>query len=188
MESRGTLQLATGQNLSVGYLIRAGVQIDVPHINAVALIAIGVHVSHVEQIRRKAAAERRFYRQTRPQWQLFSKDEKTIPLWSKSRCWQRIVFLSRRQTDVLFKALPMPASASRCDARTRGGNPCQSPAIRDRRRCRLHGGLITGPRPAERLARIRQANTRHGRYSREQMELRREMRRFQIPCFVRQQL
>src|SRR4051812_14059413 len=69
-----------------------------------------------------------------------------------------------------------PSSAPRCGARTRGGKPCQSPAIRGMRRCRLHGGLSTGPRTPEGLARVRQANTRHGRYSREQMELAREMR------------
>jgi hypothetical protein len=34
--------------------------------------------------------------------------------------------------------------APRCGARTRAGTPCQSPAIRGRRRCRLHGGRSTG--------------------------------------------
>jgi hypothetical protein len=29
----------------------------------------------------------------------------------------------------------------RCNARTRTGTPCQCPAIRGRKRCRLHGGL-----------------------------------------------
>src|SRR3954469_116510 len=67
-----------------------------------------------------------------------------------------------------------PSSAARCGARTKGGNPCGSPAMRGGRRCRLHGGLSTGPRTAEGRARVRQANTRHGRYSREQMELARE--------------
>jgi hypothetical protein len=62
----------------------------------------------------------------------------------------------------------------------RRGTACQCPAIRGRRRCRLHGGLSTGPRTAEGLARIRQANTRHGRYSREQVELARRMREFQM--------
>jgi hypothetical protein len=28
----------------------------------------------------------------------------------------------------------------RCGAKTRGGSPCQSPAVRGRRRCRMHGG------------------------------------------------
>jgi glucans biosynthesis protein len=34
--------------------------------------------------------------------------------------------------------------AARCGAKTRAGTPCQSPAIRGRRRCRLHGGLSPG--------------------------------------------
>jgi hypothetical protein len=34
--------------------------------------------------------------------------------------------------------------ARRCGARTRAGTPCQRPAIRNRRRCRLHGGLSPG--------------------------------------------
>ena len=34
--------------------------------------------------------------------------------------------------------------APRCGARTRSGSACQSPALRGRRRCRLHGGRSTG--------------------------------------------
>jgi hypothetical protein len=34
--------------------------------------------------------------------------------------------------------------APRCGARTRSGTPCQRPAIRGRKRCRLHGGLSPG--------------------------------------------
>ncbi len=34
--------------------------------------------------------------------------------------------------------------AARCGAKTRAGSPCQRPAIRGRRRCRLHGGLSPG--------------------------------------------
>jgi hypothetical protein len=36
------------------------------------------------------------------------------------------------------------ANAPRCGARTRAGAACQRPAIRDRKRCRLHGGLSPG--------------------------------------------
>jgi hypothetical protein len=35
-------------------------------------------------------------------------------------------------------------AARRCGAKTRAGGACQSPAIRDRMRCRLHGGRSTG--------------------------------------------
>lgn len=34
---------------------------------------------------------------------------------------------------------PMRASL-RCGARTRSGRPCRSPAVRGKRRCRMHGG------------------------------------------------
>jgi hypothetical protein len=35
-------------------------------------------------------------------------------------------------------------AAPRCGAKTRAGGPCQSPAIRDGKRCRLHGGHSPG--------------------------------------------
>jgi len=34
-------------------------------------------------------------------------------------------------------------------------------------RCRLHGGLSTGPKTAEGIERIRRAVTKHGRYSKQ---------------------
>src|SRR5258708_3813476 len=34
--------------------------------------------------------------------------------------------------------------APRCGAMTRAGTPCQRPAMRGRKRCRLHGGLSPG--------------------------------------------
>jgi hypothetical protein len=61
-----------------------------------------------------------------------------------------------------------PSSAPRCGARTRraDGRPCQAPAIRGKRRCRMHGGLSTGPRTPEGLERSRRARWKHGNYSR----------------------
>ena len=35
-------------------------------------------------------------------------------------------------------------TAPRCGARTRAGGACQCPAIRGRKRCRLHGGRSPG--------------------------------------------
>jgi hypothetical protein len=35
-------------------------------------------------------------------------------------------------------------SAPRCGAKTRAGGACQCPAVRGRRRCRIHGGLSPG--------------------------------------------
>ena len=54
----------------------------------------------------------------------------------------------------------------RCGAKTRAGTPCQNPAIKDRNRCKLHGGKSTGPRTPEGKARVVAANTKHGRRSR----------------------
>jgi hypothetical protein len=55
-------------------------------------------------------------------------------------------------------------NAPRCGARTRKGTPCQSAAMPNGR-CRMHGGMSTGPRTPEGIERIRAARTKHGRYS-----------------------
>jgi hypothetical protein len=65
--------------------------------------------------------------------------------------------------------------ALRCGARTRAGCPCRAPAIRGKRRCRMHGGRSTGPRTAEGLARLRQARTIHGRHGAEARACHRNM-------------
>ena len=36
------------------------------------------------------------------------------------------------------------ANAPRCLARTRSGKPCQSPAVKGKARCRMHGGRGSG--------------------------------------------
>src|SRR5262249_29181206 len=46
--------------------------------------------------------------------------------------------------------------------------------IRGKRRCRMHGGLSTGPRTAEGLARSRRARSKHGRFSVEARRAREE--------------
>lgn len=58
----------------------------------------------------------------------------------------------------------------RCGARCRDGHPCQAPAVWDRRRnrprngrCRMHGGLSTGPRTPEGKARIAASNRRRAK-------------------------
>lgn len=53
---------------------------------------------------------------------------------------------------------------ARCGAKTRSGTPCAKYPINGKRRCRLHGGLSTGPRTAEGKARIAAAQLKHGRY------------------------
>ena len=56
-------------------------------------------------------------------------------------------------------------AAPRCGARTRAGGCCRQPAMRNGR-CRLYGGLSTGPRTAEGRARCARARLKHGAYSR----------------------
>jgi glucans biosynthesis protein len=59
----------------------------------------------------------------------------------------------------------------RCGARTRAGAACQRPAIRGRRRCRLHGGLSPGaPRGHK------NGNFRNGNWTAEAIEERRWLR------------
>ena len=58
----------------------------------------------------------------------------------------------------------------RCLAKTRRGTPCQKAALKGKTRCRLHGGLSTGPRTLEGKARAAEAHTKHGRRSRVRME------------------
>jgi len=55
--------------------------------------------------------------------------------------------------------------APRCGARTRRNTSCACPALKGKSRCRLHGGLSTGPRTPEGLARSRRARWIHGKRS-----------------------
>jgi len=59
--------------------------------------------------------------------------------------------------------------APRCAAHTRAGGCCRQPAMKNGR-CRMHGGLSTGPRTPEGRARAR---LKHGYYSAEMIALRR---------------
>jgi hypothetical protein len=52
----------------------------------------------------------------------------------------------------------------RCGAKTRRNSACKCPAMPNGR-CRLHGGLSTGPKTRAGIERIRRANTRHGWHS-----------------------
>jgi hypothetical protein len=58
------------------------------------------------------------------------------------------------------------SKAPRCGARTRRQTPCLGPAMQNGR-CRMHGGLSTGPRTPEGLERSRHARWKHGAYSHE---------------------
>mgnify|MGYP003579640596 FL=1 len=68
-----------------------------------------------------------------------------------------------------------PSTWRKCGAkRHRRGGTCQAPAMKGKKRCRMHGGLSTGPRTPEGLARSRRANWKHGRFSWEAIEARRQ--------------
>jgi periplasmic glucans biosynthesis protein len=47
--------------------------------------------------------------------------------------------------DPMHRPLPMHQSP-RCGARTRSGSPCRSPAVKGKRRCRMHGAYAGPPR------------------------------------------
>jgi len=63
-------------------------------------------------------------------------------------------------------------AAPRCGARTRAGECCRQPAMKNGR-CRMHGGLSTGPRTSAGRARCAAARRIHGFYSAEMVALRR---------------
>lgn len=48
----------------------------------------------------------------------------------------------------------------KCGAKTRAGTPCQARVVPGKRRCRMHGGLSTGPKTDEGRERIREAQRR----------------------------
>lgn len=65
-----------------------------------------------------------------------------------------------------------------CGAKCRDGHACRAPAVWDKRidrprngRCKLHGGLSTGPRTEEGKARIAAAQRERWRRWREQSEV-----------------
>lgn len=62
-----------------------------------------------------------------------------------------------------------------CGARTRAGGACRKFPISGKRRCRLHGGLSTGPKTLEGKKRIAQAQLKHGRYVSYRARLAQEM-------------
>jgi len=62
-------------------------------------------------------------------------------------------------------------ASPRCRAKTRAGGPCRSPAVRGKRRCRMHGGAPRSGAPdGNRNAR------RHGLFTEEAIAERRRIR------------
>jgi hypothetical protein len=62
-------------------------------------------------------------------------------------------------------------SSPRCGAKTRSGKPCMSPAVHGKKRCRMHGGA-----PGSGAPRDNQNALKHGLYTREAIEERRQLR------------
>jgi hypothetical protein len=65
-----------------------------------------------------------------------------------------------RQADI-ERRLANLAKAARCGAKTRAGRPCRQAAVRERSRCRMHGGAkgSGGPRGN------RNGNFKHGLFT-----------------------
>ena len=86
---------------------------------------------------------------------------------ARCRCWVNRVNPLPQATKIMYEHNPIEEPTTkprRCGAKTRSGTPCAKYAITGKRRCRLHGGLSSGPKTAEGRARIAQANLRHGKY------------------------
>jgi hypothetical protein len=63
------------------------------------------------------------------------------------------------------------SEVSRCGAKTKAGTPCESPPVKGRKRCPLHGGLSPGaPRGS------RNGNYKNGDWTAEAIEERRWLR------------
>jgi uncharacterized protein YjcR len=60
----------------------------------------------------------------------------------------------------------------RCGAKTRAGTPCKAPAVKGKRRCRMHGGAAGSGAPAG-----NQNALKHGMYSRDALEFKKHMRK-----------
>lgn len=69
------------------------------------------------------------------------------------------------------------STAPRCGAKTRKGTPCQSPAVRSKRRCRMHGGTRgIGAKKYNKNA------LKHGFYTRAAKEQRQEINKLIKNC------
>lgn len=65
----------------------------------------------------------------------------------------------------------------RCGAKTRAGTPCQSPAVKNKARCRMHGGAKGSGAPKR-----NQNAFKHGGYSRESRQARESFKSFLKEC------
>lgn len=69
----------------------------------------------------------------------------------------------------------MPKKMCGAKSKQRNHQPCRQPAMKNGR-CRLHGGLSTGPKTKEGKLKAAQANLKHGAYTNEAIQERKIMR------------
>jgi len=74
--------------------------------------------------------------------------------------------------------MPKVSKKRFCGARSKqnNGSPCRQPAIKKKERCRLHGGLSTGPKTPEGKKRSAEANLKHGLYTKQAILERKKVR------------
>jgi hypothetical protein len=73
-------------------------------------------------------------------------------------------------SDYIRNTGPMLVSP-RCGAKTRSGNACRSPAVRGKKRCRMHGGALGSGAP-----RANQNARKHGLFTRDAIAEQRQIR------------
>ena len=76
---------------------------------------------------------------------------------------------------ILRERLALANASPRCGARRRDGETCRGAAMANGR-CRMHGGPSTGPRTPAGLERSRRSNWKHGHYSAQAKQVRRDAR------------
>ena len=64
-------------------------------------------------------------------------------------------------------------NSPRCGAKTRRGTPCRSPAVSEKKRCRMHGGA-----PGSGAPKGNKNALKHGLYTKGALEERRALREF----------
>ena len=74
--------------------------------------------------------------------------------------------------------MPINTTVQLCGARAKQNNhkPCRQPAIKNKVRCRLHGGLSTGPKTPEGKKRSAITNLKFGHYTKEAIAERNKFR------------
>ena len=86
---------------------------------------------------------------------------KLLRQWAKacSEATERWAARGYRHPPEPHPSMPQEIAGLTCGAKTRAGTPCKMTSIYDNGRCKLHGGLSTGPKTPEGKA----ATARNGR-------------------------